>query len=63
LLYAGQPQVPAKINVPATRSALSAGTHSEVDEMPGLVSEYVQIEETFAPEATEKIAAWILAVQ
>jgi hypothetical protein len=27
------------------------------------VSEYAQIAETFAPEAMEKIAAWILAVQ
>jgi uncharacterized protein len=29
----------------------------------GAVSEYAQIEETFAPEAMEKIAAWIPAVR
>jgi len=61
--------------VPAIRLALSARgkTHFEVGEMPGLnlfrhaktgaVSEYAQIEETFAPEAMEKIAAWIPAVR
>jgi hypothetical protein len=45
-----------------------------VDELPGLnhlfqhtktgaFSEYAQIEETFAPEALEKIASWIGRVE
>jgi hypothetical protein len=66
-------QVPPKLNLPAIRQALQEGRnrHFEVDEMPGLnhlfqnaktgaVSEYAQIEETFAPEALAKIATWIL---
>ena len=66
-------QVPAKLNLPAIRQALEDGgnRHFEVDELPGLnhlfqhaktgaFSEYSQIEETIAPEALEKMAAWIL---
>ena len=69
-------QVPPALNLPAIRAALQAGgnTHFEVDELPGLnhlfqhaktgaVTEYAQIEETFAPEAMEKIATWILALK
>ena len=69
-------QVPPALNLPAIRAALQAGgnQHSEVDELPGLnhlfqhaktgaVPEYAQIEETFAPEAMEKIATWILALK
>jgi len=65
-------QVPPQLNLPAIRKALQEGgnQHFEVEELPGLnhlfqhaktgaVSEYAQIEETFAPEALEKIAAWI----
>ena len=66
-------QVPPKLNLPAIRKALQEGgnRHFEVDELPGLnhlfqhaktgaVAEYAQIEETFSPEALEKIAAWIV---
>jgi len=65
-------QVPPKLNLPAIRKALEEGGNKnfEADELPGLnhlfqhaktgaFSEYAQIEETFAPEALEKIAAWI----
>ena len=65
-------QVPPGLNLPAIRKALQDGgnRYFEVVEMPGLnhlfqhartgaVSEYGQIEETFAPEAMEKIASWI----
>jgi pimeloyl-ACP methyl ester carboxylesterase len=65
-------QVPPELNLPAIRKALQDGgnRHFEVDELPGLnhlfqhaktgaVTEYAAIEETFAPEALEKIAAWI----
>jgi pimeloyl-ACP methyl ester carboxylesterase len=67
-------QVPPALNLPAISAALKAGgnTHFEIDELQGLnhlfqhaktgaVTEYAQIEETFAPEAMEKIATWILA--
>ena len=67
-------QVPPKLNLPAIRKALQEGgnRHFEIVEFPGLnhlfqhaktgvVSEYGLIEETFAPEALEKIATWILA--
>jgi len=69
-------QVPPKLNLPAIRKALEEGGNKnfEADELPGLnhlfqhaktgaVSEYAQIEETFAPEALEKIAAWIERVE
>jgi len=68
-------QVPPKLNLPAIRKALEEGGNKnfEADELPGLnhlfqhaktgaFSEYAQIEETFAPEALEKIAAWIRRV-
>jgi len=67
-------QVPSKLNLPAIRQALQEGgnRHFETDELAGLnhlfqhcktgaVGEYQGIEETFAPEAMEKIATWILA--
>jgi fermentation-respiration switch protein FrsA (DUF1100 family) len=66
-------QVPPKLNLPAIRKALEDGgnRHFEVDELPGLnhlfqhaktgsPTEYAQIEETFAPEALDKIATWIV---
>ena len=66
-------QVPPELNLPAIRKALQEGgnQHFEVDRLPGLnhlfqhaktgaVAEYAQIEETFSPEALEKIAAWIV---
>jgi hypothetical protein len=69
-------QVVPALNLPAIRAALQAGgnRHFEVDELPGLnhlfqhaktgsVTEYAQIEETFAPEAMDKIATWILALK
>jgi fermentation-respiration switch protein FrsA (DUF1100 family) len=65
-------QVPSNLNLPAIRKALQEGgnKHFEVDELPGLnhlfqhaktgaPTEYAEIEETFAPEALEKIAVWI----
>ncbi|MGI8404047.1 MAG: alpha/beta hydrolase family protein [Thermomicrobiales bacterium] len=65
-------QVPAGLNLPAIRNALQDGgnEHAEVVELPGLnhlfqhaetgaFAEYGKIEETIAPEALEKIAAWI----
>jgi len=68
-------QVPPKLNLPAIRKALEEGGNRnfEADELPGLnhlfqhaktgaFSEYAQIEETFAPEALEKIAVWIGAI-
>jgi uncharacterized protein len=68
-------QVPPQLNLPAIRKALQDGgnQHFEAVELPGLnhlfqhaktgaVSEYALIEETFAPEAMEKIAVWILAL-
>jgi pimeloyl-ACP methyl ester carboxylesterase len=67
-------QVPAKPNLRAIREALEQGDNKsfETVEMPGLnhllqtaktgaVSEYGEIEETIAPSALEKIAAWITA--
>jgi pimeloyl-ACP methyl ester carboxylesterase len=69
-------QVVPTLNLPAIRAALQAGgnPHFEVDELPGMnhlfqhaktgsVMEYAQIEETFAPEAMDKIATWILALK
>ncbi|HEX7287947.1 MAG TPA: alpha/beta fold hydrolase [Candidatus Angelobacter sp.] len=65
-------QVPPAQNLPAIRKALEEGgnKHFEVVEMPGLnhlfqtaktgsPNEYAQIEETVAPAALEKIAAWL----
>lgn len=65
-------QVAASVNLPAIRQALAAGgnSHVDVEEIQGLnhlfqhaatgaVTEYGAIEETFAPEVLEKIAAWI----
>jgi len=69
-------QAPPGLTLPSIRAALQAGgnRHFEVDELPGLnhlfqhaetgaVAEYAQIEETFAPEAMDKIATWILALK
>jgi hypothetical protein len=66
-------QVPPMLNLPAIRKALDAAgnKHYEVDELPGLnhlfqtaqtglPAEYGEIEETIAPVALDKIAAWIL---
>jgi fermentation-respiration switch protein FrsA (DUF1100 family) len=65
-------QVPAKANAPMLEAAFKAGgnTDSSVRVLPGLnhlfqtcqtgaVTEYSQIEETFAPAALEQIAEWI----
>jgi pimeloyl-ACP methyl ester carboxylesterase len=65
-------QVPPAQNLPLIRKALEEGgnKHFEVVEMPGLnhlfqtaksgsPNEYPQIEETVAPAALEKIAAWL----
>lgn len=65
-------QVPADENVPALRQALAADPQATVEELPGLnhlfqtavtgaPSEYGTIEETIAPAALDRIAAWILA--
>jgi len=66
-------QVPAALNLPAIGRALEEGgnRYFEAVEMPGLnhlfqpaktggADEYQQIEITIAPEALEKIGAWIL---
>jgi uncharacterized protein len=65
-------QVPPKQNLPAIRTALeTSGNHRvEIVELPGLnhlfqtaktgsPSEYADIQETIAPAALERIAAWI----
>ncbi len=67
-------QVPSKENLPVIQAALEAGENKsyEVAEMPGLnhlfqrtetgaPSEYGVIQETFSPEAINKILAWIAA--
>src|SRR5262245_15012477 len=66
-------QVPPDQNLPAIRAAFAASGNRNVDveELPGLnhlfqtaktgsPAEYAQIEETIAPQALDKIAAWIL---
>jgi pimeloyl-ACP methyl ester carboxylesterase len=66
-------QVPPKQNLPAIRKALENGGNKnfEADELPGLnhlfqtaktgsLDEYATIDETIAPAALAKIAAWIL---
>ena len=68
-------QVPSEVNLEAIRQALERGGNKnfEVVEMPGLnhlfqeadtgsPSEYAQIEQTFSPDAMEKIADWVLKV-
>jgi len=62
---------PALVAALRGTSAVNASTRAETLGLNHLfqhaktaaVSEYAQIAETFAPEAMEKIAAWILAVQ
>ena len=67
-------QVPSAENLPLIQSALEAGENKsfEVMEMPGLnhlfqrsetgsPSEYGVIQETFSPEALNKITAWLAA--
>ncbi len=64
-------QVSAELNIPALEAALAANSDSMVTELDGLnhllqtaitgaLSEYGQIEETFAPEAMELVSRWIL---
>jgi pimeloyl-ACP methyl ester carboxylesterase len=68
-------QVDATRNLPAIKQALEAGGNKqyEIKELPGLnhlfqtaktgaPSEYVQIEETFSPEALQIMADWIRKV-
>jgi len=65
-------QVPAQPNLIAIRAALEAGGNTDftVEELPGLnhlfqhaetglVTEYGRLQETFAPQALERIGAWI----
>lgn len=67
-------QVPADLNLAAVEKALRDGGNSRVTAVKleglnhlfqhaktGLVEEYIQIEETFAPEAMKAVADWILA--
>lgn len=65
-------QVPASIDLPAIRSALSANPRAVVKEMPGLnhpfqnartgaPAEYGEIEETMAPAVLDTVAEWIAA--
>ena len=64
-------QVSAELNIPALETALAGNPDATVAELDGLnhllqtattgaVSEYSQIEETFAPAALELISDWIL---
>ena len=64
-------QVSAELNIPALEAALAGNSDATVTELDGLnhlfqtaitgaVSEYGQIEETFAPEAMELVSEWIL---
>ena len=64
-------QVSAELNIPALEAALAGNSDATVTELDGLnhlfqtattgaVSEYGQIEETFAPEAMELVSDWIL---
>ncbi|MDJ0498767.1 MAG: alpha/beta fold hydrolase [Acidimicrobiia bacterium] len=64
-------QVSAELNVPALEDALAGNADATVIELSGLnhlfqtattgaVSEYGQIEETFAPHALELVSDWIL---
>ena len=64
-------QVSADLNIPALETALAGNSDATVTELEGLnhlfqtaatgaVSEYGQIDETFAPEAMELVADWIL---
>jgi fermentation-respiration switch protein FrsA (DUF1100 family) len=66
-------QVPSKVNLAEIEQALKAGgnAHYTVEELPGLnhlfqhsktgsPTEYGAIEETFAPEALERVGSWIL---
>ena len=64
-------QVSAELNIPALEAALAGNSDATVIELDGLnhlfqtattgaVSEYGQIEETFAPEAMELVSDWIL---
>jgi fermentation-respiration switch protein FrsA (DUF1100 family) len=63
-------QVPPRENVPAMRAALGNNPDATVLELSGLnhlfqhattgsPAEYMQIEETFAPVAMERVASWI----
>lgn len=65
-------QVPANENLPAIRAALKDNPDVTIVELPGLnhlfqtaktggVGEYAEIEETVAPVALERMAAWINA--
>lgn len=65
-------QVPPEQNAPPMREALAANPGATVEVLPGLnhlfqtaetglLDEYGQIEETFAPVALERIAEWIAA--
>jgi hypothetical protein len=63
--------VSAELNIPALEAALAGNSDATVAELDGLnhlfqtattgaLSEYGQIEETFAPEAMELVSDWIL---
>jgi len=64
-------QVPPDANLPAIREALAHNPDATVEELPGLnhlfqtaetgmLDEYAVIEETFAPAALDKVAAWVV---
>ena len=64
-------QMSAELNIPALEAALAGNSDATVTELDGLnhlfqtattgaVSEYGQIEETFAPAAMELVSDWIL---
>jgi hypothetical protein len=58
------------LNLPALREALAHNERAVVEELPGLnhlfqtaetglLNEYAAIEETFAPAALDRVAAWV----
>ena len=65
-------QVPASLNLPAIKAALSKDSDVTVEELPGLnhlfqtadkdlPSEYGHIEETIAPTALKLVAEWVVS--
>jgi pimeloyl-ACP methyl ester carboxylesterase len=63
-------QVQPALNLPALREALAHNERAVVEELPGLnhlfqtaetglLNEYAAIEETFAPAALDRVAAWV----
>jgi len=65
-------QVPPEMNLPALRAALAHNPDATIEQLPGLnhlfqtaqtglLEEYAQIEETFAPAALARVTGWVVA--